>query len=180
MYVTQRRKSRSLWFADLFSNLQSEFMVSLLRYHINYERVYKKKYLDICEYKKKDIMRLAYRNKKNTIFCHIHIYKKYLDELFGDQYGLPKFIYVDKIQKINLSRHDLYYFFIPDSQVIYDTKKATIIKNDTDNKKITIVYDEKDVSVDYSAVKSKWYNVMNVSESTLSKYRVTDMRQILK
>ena len=154
-------------FASYYSIMQKEFIISFLRFCINKKYNYKKKYIDICEYKKKEILKLAFRNNNATIFDDIIRWDKYVDEIIENGFGLPHFIYKDAKQKENLYKWDAFYYFHKESTVVIGNQEAIVVKNDSYAKKLTVLIDGQRKQFAYDEVKGSALSYLKMNKKQL-------------
>ena len=173
------KKSRKLWFPDFFAILQKEFLVTYLRYLINQDYQYKKKYINICEFKKADIKRFGMRNDTRTIFDDVAIWKRYVELIIGHQYGLPKFIYTDEKQKDNLYKWDAGFYFFENTKVQVAGQDALILHNDVENQILLLLIGDKSESYHYDAVIGKGEEYFKMDSEQLEVIKYMNMNMML-
>lgn len=174
----KKRRSRLLIFPAYYTILQKEFLVAYLRFCINTEYIYKKKFIDICQYKKNEILRLAFRNKYITIFDKLNIWNRYVNEIVGNGYGLPEFTYTDAIQRNRLYQWDAYYYFIKYSRVKIGNKKGIVYSNDIENKKLTIYIETRIKEYMYEDVKGMAAQYFDMDNETLKQMKGNNLSQL--
>ena len=167
----KKEKSRTLWFANYISIMQKEFLISFLRFHINTNPIYKRKYADICELKKTDIIRMGYRNDIKTIFDGVDFWKKYVDMIMGDDYGLPAFIYKDHIQKMNLYEWDASLYFPSTSIVEIGNSQGIIHTNNISTGTLEIFMNGERIFKKYDEVKGRGRSFFELNDMQIKRLR---------
>lgn len=167
----KKEKSRTLWFANYISIMQKEFLVSFLRLYINTNPVYRKKYADICEYKKVNIIRMGYRNGIKVIFDGVTFWQKYVDMVMGDGYGLPAFIYKDNIQKENLYEWDASLYFPSNTLVEIGNHFGLINSNNITTETLEILMNGERIHRKYHQVKGRGHIFFDLGDVQIKRLR---------
>jgi hypothetical protein len=135
------KKSRDIPLADLYSNLQLEYISYFLRSK-TYRRDFSISYKEVCRVKKEKIDKISSRNNLPSIFNDEDAKKRYLDKFFNET-GIPNFTYKDIEIRDKMSCWDKYYYFQRGSSVRFNDNSVVLIgqitKNDKDNSIVSIV-----------------------------------------
>ena len=161
-------KSREIWLRDYFTNIQFEFLSYYVRKLI-YNREYDQKmFSDICKMKYDKIQHLAFRNGTASIFQKVGIWNKYVKDWMNGNYGLPNFTYRDNKQKRRLRYWDATHYFALNSSVYVEDQMCKIITNEVAGETLQIMYEGKMITVSYSDVKGRGYELLNLTEEDLT------------
>lgn len=147
--------SKDLSVFQLFDVLQEEYIICELRVKIYPILKHKEYWKNTAQMKKEKILDIANRNSLPCIFDHKEIKKSFEQRVYGDS-GLPKFYYPDKNREDFQKMWDIVNYYRPESEIKFmegkKVKVGIIQSFDYDNKKVTIVYDENQVSFDLDKV----------------------------
>ena len=119
------QKSRNISLADLYSNLQLEFISYFVRSKI-YCKNFAVNYQKICRQKKEKIEKISTRNSLPSIFNNPDIKQRYLDKFFEGN-NSPNFAYKDDEIRDKMERWDKFYFYSKGVSVSYKDGDDTIL-----------------------------------------------------
>lgn len=147
-YNTEKRKSRNQKFYEYFITLQKEFIVAELRKKIYPDTTGKAKSEEIMIGKRTKVFDMSIKNSMGTIFPDMFIGSKSLyDEKLRiqlyreiyNEFGLPNFIYRDKIQEEKLGLKDRNCYWMFGSEIATRDKKVGSLQSIDFNKNIGFV-----------------------------------------
>lgn len=113
----KKTMTRKISFLEFFNQLQKEYLVAEIRYKI-YTNIVDKKYYKEREMlgKKNTIENISIKNNLPSIFSNKELYNNIRHEIIGE-WGLPKFLYRDELDKEKRGIRDIYNYFSRRSEV---------------------------------------------------------------
>lgn len=71
------------------------------------------------------------------------------------------------------------YILLLRALLFFKKLKVKILENDIEQKKLTILFEEKSIKVDYNDVRGKWSNYMYISDKKLNYIKNNNMAYLL-
>jgi len=126
-------KTRDLTLADLFHNLQKEYLSYFMRSKI-YCKNFAENYMNAANMKKDKIEKISSYNNLHSIFNNAAVREKFINEFLGHS-SIPDFTYKDEYIKAKMGRWDNYYYFRKGTSVSFlvdgTTNVGTVDYNNT-------------------------------------------------